>query len=69
MEDIKFELGLFEEKVPEVFWEGVVDARKDGNEVVLEGAYIAFDGIASVYIWGYKLVSALPFFLDDTLVF
>ena len=37
--------------------------------MVLGIAYGAFCGIALVYIWGYKMVSYLTVFLDDTLVF
>ena len=49
--------------------EGVLDARKDGEGVFLEGAYDAFSGVAPVHVWWYELVSDLPVFLDDTLVF
>ena len=37
--------------------------------MVLEGAYGALRGVASVYVLGYELVSDIPVFLDDTLVF
>ena len=37
--------------------------------MVLEGAYIAFCGIASVQVLGYELLSDLPVFLDEMLVF
>ena len=41
MDDIEVELHLFEEEVLEVFWEGVVDVREDGEEVFLKGGYDA----------------------------
>ena len=37
--------------------------------MVLEGVYGAFNDIASVHVWGYKMVGDLPVFLDVTLVF
>ena len=35
----------------------------------LEGEHGAFIGVASVPIWGYKLVSYIPVVLDDMLLF
>ena len=37
--------------------------------MVLEDVYVTFGGILSVYVWGYKLVSDIIVFLDDTFVF
>ena len=35
----------------------------------VEGVYVKFSGIASVHVWGYNLVSDIPVFFNDTLVF
>ena len=37
--------------------------------MVLECEISAFGGVALVYVWGYDLVSDIPVFLDDMLVF
>ena len=37
--------------------------------MLLEGAHIAFVGVALVYVWGYDLISDLPVLLNDTLAF
>ena len=36
--------------------------------MVLEGLYSAFGGVVLVYIYGYKLISDITLFLDDTRV-
>ena len=68
-EEIKGVIQLIYKEIPEVFWEVVVDAHKDGNEVVLEFADGVFGGVAEMYVRGYELVSDLPLLLNDTLVF
>ena len=42
---------MWEEAVPEVEGEIAVSAAEASNEMVFEGAYGAFGGIAAVYMW------------------
>ena len=46
-----------------------MDTHEDGEEVVFEGAYGAFSGVALVHVWGYEVVSDIPVFLNDTILF
>ena len=60
---------MLDEDVSEFFWEGVVDSREDGEEVVIERAHVAFSGVTPMYVRGYELLSDLPVLLNGMLMF
>jgi hypothetical protein len=55
-EKIQGQQGLWNEPTPEVHGPILVSGAEAGNEVVLECADGAFGGVASVIVWGDKLV-------------
>ena len=44
--EIEGELGLLEKEVPEVFWEGIINAHEDCKEMVHELVYGGFSDVA-----------------------
>ena len=60
---------MLDEDVSEFFWEGVVDSREDGEEVVIERAHVTFSRVTPMYVRGYELLSDLPVLLNGMLMF
>ena len=59
-EEVECEFCVGDEKVPSGLGERRVDAGKDGDEVVLEGADGPFGGVPSMHVRWYKLVLHVP---------
>ena len=68
-EEVKRELGLGQELVPEELREGGIDAGQYGEEVGLERLDGTFGGVTAVDIGGDEEVLAGPVLLDDASVF
>ena len=50
-EEVKGELGLWEQEVPAITWESGGEPSQDGQEVVLEGAYSTLGSVPAVHMW------------------
>jgi hypothetical protein len=55
LEEVEGDFGLWEEMAPSVEGERRVDGRKAGDEVIFEGLYLSFRGVAAMDGWGCEL--------------